>query len=83
MPSEVRFFPKISTLNHVWIALKNTAQYVAFVVPAQTVLALGLAVVLNSKIKGQRLFQVLYFLPTITSSAVLTLIFMWIYNRLW
>jgi multiple sugar transport system permease protein len=74
-------FLRLNGDERVAIALANTAQYVAFVVPVQTVLALGLAVILNSKIKGRKLFQILYFLPTITSSAVLTLIFMWIYNR--
>ncbi|PSF32092.1 sugar ABC transporter permease [Aphanothece hegewaldii CCALA 016] len=66
--------------DRVWIALKNTAEYVAIVVPSQTILALLLAVSLNSGIKGKYWWRLIYFLPTITSSAVLTLIFMWIYN---
>ena len=66
--------------ERVWIALQNTAQYVAIVVPIQTILALILALIINSKIKGKNTFRVIFFLPTVTSSAVLTLIFMWIYN---
>jgi multiple sugar transport system permease protein len=66
--------------ERVWIALKNTAEYVAIVVPIQTILALILALILNSKIKGKNWFRIIFFLPTVTSSAVLTLIFMWIYN---
>lgn len=66
--------------ERVWIALKNTAEYVTIVVPIQTILALFLAVILNSKIKGKNWFRVIFFLPTITSSSVITLIFMWIYN---
>lgn len=66
--------------ERVWIALKNTAEYVAIVVPIQTILALVLAIILNSKIKGKKGFRIIFFLPTVTSSAVLTLIFMWIYN---
>ncbi len=66
--------------ERVWIALKNTAEYVALVVPTQTILALILALILNSKIKGRDWFRILFFLPTITSSAVLTLIFIWMYN---
>ncbi len=66
--------------DRVWIALLNTAQYVAIVVPLQTALALILAVTLNSGIRGKNWWRVLYFLPTVTSSTVLTLIFMWIYN---
>jgi multiple sugar transport system permease protein len=63
------------------IAIKNTARYVAIVVPSQTILALVLAALLNSGLKGQGFFRVLFFLPTLTSTAVLTLIFMWMYNK--
>ncbi len=73
-------FQRLLTDERVGIALKNTAEYVAIVVPTQTILALGLAVTLNSGIRGKNLWRILYFLPTVTSSAVLTLIFMWIYN---
>ncbi len=76
----LRNFARLGEDERVWIALKNTVEYVAIVVPAQTLLALGLAVTLNSGIRGRNLWRILYFLPTITSSAVLTLIFMWIYN---
>ena len=31
--------------------------------------------------KGEKFFRIVYFLPTLTSSAVLTLIFMWMYNQ--
>ncbi len=73
-------FLRIAQDDRVWIALKNTASYVAIVVPIQTILALVLALILNSQIKGRSWFRVAFFLPTVTSSAVLTLIFMWIYN---
>jgi multiple sugar transport system permease protein len=76
----LKSFIRMTGDERVWIALKNTAIYVAFVVPIQTILALGLALILNSKIKGKDGFRIIFFLPTITSSAVLTLIFMWIYN---
>ncbi|EKQ71222.1 carbohydrate ABC transporter membrane protein 1, CUT1 family [Leptolyngbyaceae cyanobacterium JSC-12] len=66
--------------ERVWIALQNTATYAAIVVPSQTIIALSLALILNSQLRGKQLFRVIFFLPTVTSSAVLTLIFMWIYN---
>ncbi|GAB1543202.1 sugar ABC transporter permease [Scytonema sp. NUACC21] len=75
-----RNFTRLVEDERVWIALLNTAQYVAIVVPTQTALALLLAVTLNSGIYGKNWWRVLYFLPTVTSSAVLTLVFMWIYN---
>lgn len=73
-------FIRISKDERVWIALKNTAEYVAIVVPTQTILALSLALILNTQLKGKKWFRIIFFLPTVTSSAVLTLIFMWIYN---
>ncbi|HEY9828067.1 MAG TPA: sugar ABC transporter permease [Stenomitos sp.] len=73
-------FARLAGEERVGIALKNTLEYVLIVVPLQTSLALLLAVVLNSGVKGQRVWRVFYFLPTLTSSAVLTLIFMWIYK---
>ncbi len=73
-------FVRIANDERAWIALKNTAEYVAIVVPIQTILALTLALILNSQIRGKSWFRVIFFLPTVTSSAVLTLIFMWIYN---
>ncbi|MEI1372972.1 sugar ABC transporter permease [Nostoc sp. UHCC 0926] len=75
-----RNFTRLAEDERVWIALRNTGEYVAIVVPIQTVLALILAVTLNSGIRGKNWWRILYFLPTVTSSAVLTLIFMWIYN---
>lgn len=75
-----RNFSQLVEDERVWIALKNTAEYVMIVVPSQTILALFLAVTLNSGIRGKSWWRVLFFLPTVTSSAVLTLIFMWIYN---
>ncbi|RZT23438.1 carbohydrate ABC transporter membrane protein 1 (CUT1 family) [Fictibacillus sp. BK138] len=74
-------FLKVTFDDRAIIALKNTAIYVAVVVPAQTFLALVLAASLNAGLKGQKFFRVVYFLPTLTSSAVLTLIFMWMYNQ--
>ncbi|NJM70816.1 MAG: sugar ABC transporter permease [Scytonema sp. RU_4_4] len=75
-----RNFTRLVEDERVWIALRNTVEYVAIVVPTQTILALILAVTLNSGIRAKNWWRILYFLPTVTSSAVLTLIFMWIYN---
>ncbi|BAZ39240.1 sugar ABC transport system, permease protein [Calothrix sp. NIES-4101] len=76
----LRNFSHLLEDDRVWIALRNTIEYVVIVVPSQTILALILAVTLNSGIRGKNWWRILYFLPTVTSSAVLTLIFMWIYN---
>jgi ABC-type sugar transport system permease subunit len=64
-----------------WAACRNTLRYVAVVVPAQTVLALLLACLLNGRVRFKRGFITLMFLPTLTSSAAMTLIFMWVFNN--
>ncbi len=73
-------FVRMANDERVWIALKNTAAYVAIVVPSQTIIALSLALILNARIKGKNWFRIILFMPTVTSSAVLTLIFLWLYN---
>ncbi|BAB07408.1 sugar ABC transporter permease [Halalkalibacterium halodurans] len=74
-------YARITDDYRAGIALRNTAFYVAIVVPTQTILALILAACLNAKIKGTNFFRVVFFLPTLTSSAVLALIFMFMYNN--
>lgn len=63
-----------------WAAFFNTGKYVAIVVPIQTMLAMILASIINSKIKFKRGFITFLFIPTLTSSAAMTLIFMWLFN---
>lgn len=66
--------------ERLMIALRNTIRYVVIVVPTQTFLALVMASVLNSGVKFQRVFRTIYFLPTLTSSAALTMIFMFLFS---
>lgn len=61
-------------------ALLNSLTFSLFVVPTQTILALIIASVLNSNIKGKYAFRTIYFLPTLTSSSALTLIFMFMFS---
>ncbi|WP_276644259.1 carbohydrate ABC transporter permease [Caldibacillus debilis] len=74
-------FEKIFSDPKFWAAFENTARYVLVVVPVQTVIALLLAVLLNSKIRFDRIFLSVMFLPTLTSSSAMTLIFMWLFNN--
>ncbi len=62
------------------VALWNTIRFVMVVVPAQTIISLVIAAVLNSKIKGSLIFRIVFFLPTLTSSAALTMIFMFLFS---
>lgn len=62
-------------------ALQNTGFFALVVVPVQTIIALVIAYILASKgIKAKKMFRLIYFLPTLTSSAALTMIFMFVFN---
>jgi len=61
-------------------ALTNTFIFAIIVTVVQTVGALLLAVVLNQKLRGQTFFRTAYYMPSIASSAVITLIFIWLFR---
>lgn len=62
-------------------ALKNSLTFAVIVTTLQTIFALILAVILNRKIRGIKFFRAAYYMPSVTSSVVITLIFMWLFQR--
>jgi len=73
-------YKRIFTDTKAARAFRNTTLFVAVVVPIQTFLSLLTASVLNSSIRGKKAFRTVYFLPTLTSSAALTMIFMFLFS---
>lgn len=63
-----------------WIAFRNTAWYAVGVVPAQTMTGLALAVLANRKIHGRSFFRTAFYFPSISSSVVISIIFLWMYS---
>jgi len=61
-------------------AVVNTFVYALVTVPAQMILGMGVAVLLNQKLPGQTLFRTLYYLPVITSWVIVTLLFEFLFN---
>ena len=62
------------------LALRNTFTFVIGVVPASIIISLIIAVLLNSKIKGAAIFRSIYFLPFVTSTIAIAMVWSWIYN---
>ncbi|HYY07194.1 MAG TPA: sugar ABC transporter permease, partial [Actinomycetota bacterium] len=60
-------------------ALRNTAFYTLTSVPLGLVLALGLAMALNVRIRGIAWIRTAYFLPVVTSTTAIALVWLWIY----
>lgn len=60
-------------------ALLNNTLYSLGVVPIQTILALLLALVVHH-VKGKTIFRVLYYLPTVTSTVAVSVMFIFIFQ---
>lgn len=63
------------------ISLINVFWYALIVCSLQTAGALGLALMLNVKLPGLRLFRTLFYAPSVASSVVVSMIFLWLYIR--
>jgi multiple sugar transport system permease protein len=66
--------------DYFWIAFRNTAWYAVGVVPLQTLTGLTLAVLANRKIRGKTFFRTAFYFPSISSSVVISIIFLWMYS---
>jgi multiple sugar transport system permease protein len=73
-------YRNIAHNNDFWIAFRNTAWYALGVVPAQTITGLVLAVFANRKIRGKTFFRTAFYFPSISSSVVISVIFLWMYS---
>lgn len=61
-------------------ALMNSLKSAVIIVPAVVALSLLVASLLNTKIKGKSIYRTLYFLPAVTMSVAISLVWKWIYN---
>jgi len=61
-------------------AVRNTAFYTATSVPIGLLLGLGLALVLNQRLRGIAWIRTAYFLPVVTSTVAISLVWSWIYS---
>ena len=61
-------------------ALRNTFFYTVVSVPLGLTIALGLAIALNAKVRGIAFIRTAYFLPVVTSTIAIALVWQWIYS---
>lgn len=67
--------------KEVWRTFGNTLKYVVITVPLGLFLSILLAALLNAKIKGKSIYRTLYFLPSVTMSAAVAMVWKWMYNE--
>ncbi|GAB4013849.1 carbohydrate ABC transporter permease [Nocardioides ultimimeridianus] len=62
-------------------SLRNTLVFTVIVVPVQAALALGLALLVNAKVRGRNIFRTIYFFPVVTSMVVVSILWELLYQR--
>lgn len=63
-----------------WKALTNTLLFVLIVAPTQAACALGLALLINQRLRGINIFRAIYFMPVVVSIVVVSLLWRFIYD---
>jgi multiple sugar transport system permease protein len=58
----------------------NTLLYTVGAVPLSTVIAIALAMLLNTKVKGMSFYRTLFFLPTLVPMVAQATLFLWVFN---
>lgn len=67
-------FSKMLGDDTFWISLKNTFLYTIGVVPLTLIASLGLAILLNQKIRGMKIFRTAFFFPYVTSLVAIAVV---------
>ncbi|MGT2756100.1 carbohydrate ABC transporter permease [Streptococcus ovuberis] len=73
-------YRRLMTDPQVWQATWNTIKYTLLVVPITVMLAMLLAVLLNTKLKGKHVYRTILFLPMVAAPAAVTMVWRWLYN---
>jgi len=61
-------------------SLKNTAIYTISAVPLATVIAIGLALLLNSKVRGMTFYRTIFYVPSLVPMIALGVLWLWVFN---
>jgi multiple sugar transport system permease protein len=73
-------YQRMFATGEFWVALKNTVLYTVGVVPIGATISLLLALLLDQKIRGLSIYRTAYFMPVVTSTIVVAVVWTWIYN---
>jgi multiple sugar transport system permease protein len=68
-------------LSDFWTSMINIVKFVVVIVIGQTILALIMAVILQATPFGKGIFRTIFYIPALTSSVAVSLIFLWFYNQ--
>jgi len=63
-----------------WMSLKNTLFVAALLLPLSTILAISLALLLNTGVRGMTVYRTIFFLPSLTPLVALGILWLWMLN---
>jgi multiple sugar transport system permease protein len=63
-----------------WKSVRATATYALVSVPLGVALSLGLAVLLNQKVRGMPLFRTFFYMPSLVPAVASALLWSWVFN---
>ncbi|MGA2442964.1 MAG: sugar ABC transporter permease, partial [Tepidisphaeraceae bacterium] len=63
-----------------WKALGNTAIYALMALPLGMLVALGVAMLLNVRIRGLTIYRTVIFLPSLVPTAASAMLWLWLFN---
>lgn len=66
-----------------WRALWNTSTYTVWSIPLAMALGLGLALLLNQKLRGLGLYRTIYYVPVVTSMVAVAMIWLQLFDPLY
>ncbi len=73
-------YTDLATDEVFWKSLGNTLYYAAFALPLGLIVSLGLALLLNTGVRGLAGFRTVFFLPSLVPMVALAILWMWIFN---
>ena len=63
-----------------WICVKNTLLYACVSLPLSMVVAIALAMLLNTNVKGMAVYRTIFFIPSLVPMVSLAMLWLWILN---
>jgi ABC-type sugar transport system permease subunit len=76
----LRNYERLLSNSAFWTALTNNAKWLVFSLVIPPALGLLLALLIDNKIKGERLFQTIYFLPYTITPVAVAAVWRWLYE---
>jgi len=73
-------FSRLVADGDFWQSLRVTLLYVAGAVPGQTIIAIGIAMLLAQRIRGVNIWRTIYFLPSVVSAVAIAVLWFYVFN---